>query len=265
MEPLAVVESKDSENGLVCGYPKTGRTWLRFMMAHALSDEYSLDLDINLNNVYSVIPNQESETITGQPAFLYEGVIPKIEMTHKPYKEDAFSNTNMVFMTRDPRDILVSHWLHDSLQVKLFESGLSEYVRDPQRGINAFLSHLESWSTHISADQVVSYEGMRKSPERVVTTIFKQLGVQVSNDSIGRAVSKSEISRMRRIEIASGIAGHNYDRSNPEARRVRNGKVGGFVEYLNRDDLTYIDDSISNASESAKLIIATTPYRMSHE
>ena len=43
------VTTRDAERRLVCGYPKTGRTWLRFMMANALAEDHGLGIDIDLN------------------------------------------------------------------------------------------------------------------------------------------------------------------------------------------------------------------------
>jgi alcohol sulfotransferase len=258
------VTTRDAERRLVCGYPKTGRTWLRFMMANALAEEHGLGIDIDLNNVYSVVPNEETGAINGQPTFAYGGSVPKIEMSHRRYQEGEATGSRLVFMTRDPRDIMVSHWLHDSLQVKIFDGSLREYVRDPGRGISAFLGHLESWAPHLEHNQIVAYEEMCRSPREVVTKIFQTLGVTISDGSVEHAVSQGEIGRMRQIEIDSGIAGHDYDRSNPEARRIRAGKIGGFIQYLEEADLSFIDSAITKASEPTQLVIATTPYPVTY-
>ena len=39
---------------------------------------------------------------------------------------------------------------------------------------------------------------------------------------------------MKNIEIIDGIAQHNHDRSNQEARRLRKGKIGGYLDYLDK-------------------------------
>lgn len=254
------IASDVHESRLICGYPKTGRTWLRFMMANALSEEFELGLDVDLNNVYSLIPNEATTTIEGQPTFSYEGLLPKIEMSHKPHQDHNLEISRTIFMTRDPRDIMVSHWLHDTNQVKIFNGSVSDHIRDSSCGITAFLDHLEGWSPHLASDQVVTYEAMRKDPAEVVSLIFKKLDVVVSDDSIEYAVYQGEIDRMRKIEISTGIAGHEYDRSDPDARRIRKGRIGGYVDYLNEGDLTFIDDAIKQTSKASLLIIAKTPY-----
>lgn len=253
-----------NEKRLVCGFPKTGRTWLRFMLANALSVEYGLGVDIDLNNVYSLVPNEQSGTLPGQPSFDFEDVIPKIEMSHSKYRKE-YETDRLVFMTRDPRDIIVSHWLHDTLQVKIYDGTLGDYVRSPNRGIGAYLDHLESWAPNISNEQVITYEGMRKYPRATVSDVFGQLGIEVSGQSVDTAVGLGDIRRMRNLELKTGIAGHDYDRSNPEARRVRAGRIGGYINYLTQDDLAYIDYAVSRSSPEAARIIHLTPYTTTQE
>ena len=247
------------ERRLVCGYPKTGRTWLRFMMANALSEQYELDADINLNNVYKIVPNENQGVIDGQPAFGFNGDIPKVEMSHRKYSPE-FEHSRLVFMTRDPRDIMVSHWFHDTLQVNIYEGTLNQYVRDENKGIAAFLGHLESWAPHLEDSQVVTYEDMRRSPHSAVSYIFERLGIHVGDENIEKAVARGEIRRMQRLETEYGIAGHDYDRSDPDARRIRAGKIGGYVRYLSDYDQIYIDNAINAATDAAQRIIAMTAY-----
>jgi hypothetical protein len=253
-------ETTGSNELFVCGYPKTGRTWLRYMLANTLVEHFDLGVEVDLNNVYSIIPNDEVAQIDGQPDFAFEGVLPRIQMSHKPYDPQLHEDARLAFLTRDPRDIMVSHWLHDRNQVHLFNGDLPEYVKDPNRGIAAFILHIESWAPHLSKDQIKTYESMRAEPARALGDILSVLGVHVSEVAIQKAVELGEINKMRKVEASKGIAGQSYDKSNPEARRVRRGKVGGFSDYLSPEDLSYIDASLGQISDEAKKIIAMTPY-----
>lgn len=74
------------------------------------------------------------------------------------------------------------------------------------------------------------------------------------------AIAQSEIERMRKKEKERGIAGHRYDRTDPDALRIRRGVVGGFVDYLNPTDEKYIYDRIQLASSRAIGVLALTGY-----
>ena len=51
-----IVNVGQERDRFVCGYPKTGRTWLRYMIANYLTGVYGIDVDITLANIYSVMP-----------------------------------------------------------------------------------------------------------------------------------------------------------------------------------------------------------------
>ncbi len=244
----------------VCGYPKTGRTWLRFMLANALNDTYGLGLDVDLSNAYSVVPNESVEQMKGQPDFAYTGVAPKVQMSHRKYDAERYESADLAFLTRDPRDVMVSHWMHDKNQVHLFSGSLSEYVHSPGHGIVRFLDHLETWAPHLGPDQVITYETMRTNTVETLGRIGGNIAIPFSEATLSVAALKGQIDRMRGIEITNGIAGQHYDRSNPDARRVRIGKIGGFTEHLQEGDITYIHDAVMDASPEVQAIIGLTPY-----
>lgn len=256
------VETIPNQPDLICGYPKTGRTWLRFMLASAIADHHELGVEVDLTNAYSIVPNSDSEIIPGQPDYSSVEGMPRIEMSHAPYSSDRHDGANIAFLTRDPRDIMVSHWLHNTKQIKQSSQSLAEFIRDPGAGMGAFLGHLEGWAQHLNADQVIPYEYMRPNPGAALTVISNRFNLALTSEEITRAVDASTMEAMRRKEIERGIAGHQdlYDRGDPEARRVRRGKVGGFTDYLSPDDELFISEQVAASSDHAKGIIALTGY-----
>jgi alcohol sulfotransferase len=244
---------------VVAGYPKTGRTWLRYMMAHSLLEEAGIELEVDLTNMYQVIPNDSEGTIEGQPVFAFNGLLPLIEMTHTKF-DDSYEAARKVFLTRDPRDVMVSHWMHNTRQIKITEMGLSDFIRDPRQGIDNFIAHLDSWSPHLTETAVIAYEVMRMNPAAALGKAFGIFQVQVSERNIQVAVEAGAMGKMRDKEIRNGIAGHDYDRTDPDALRIRSGKIGGYTDHLSGDDLRYIDDRIQRALPTSKHLIALTGY-----
>lgn len=248
----------DERQRLVAGYAKTGRTWMRYMLGHALSVEHRLDVNVDLTNVYGLVPNDTAGLVPGQPTFQYEGKVPKIEMTHRAYTND-YSDSRKVFLTRDPRDIMVSHWLHHKNQLDQFDGDLRDFIRSPL-GISSFVLHLETWTPNLNAEQVLTYEAMRQNPSAALRQTNELLEIGLSDRGIQYAVEVGEINQMRKVEVEHGIAGHNYDRENPEALRVRRGQVGGYIDYMQPSDQTYIQGALQELSGAAATIIALTGY-----
>ncbi len=243
----------------VCGYPKTGRTWLRYMLANYITSVYGVVMDITLANIYSIVPNDSTELIPGQQTFGFSRVMPEVIMSHASH-EPRFDGSRIIFLTRDPRDVLVSHWLHHKHQRATFNGSVSEFITSPGLGISAFCEHLDSWSSHLNTDQVVSYEAMHDRTEEKFEHILNILGIDYDAARIGKAVSESSMENMRQVEVAHGIAGHEYDRSDPEALRVRRGKVGGYKDYLSDEDIQYIDHRVSSCTTASRAILELTTY-----
>lgn len=262
-EKLPSADTKSRKQLLIAGYPKTGRTWLRYMLTHAFVKHYGLTIDIDLNSVYRVVPNDSMGLISGQPIFAYEGIIPKVEMSHLPYTNGVFDKATTVFLTRDPRDVLVSYWLHCVNQIHIFSENLTEFIHDPTLGIDGFISHLASWAPHLTEGQIITYEKMVSDPMFVLQRIISLFNLSIADEDISFAVEKSSFEQMRQKEIVRGIAGHVYDRSNPEAFRVRRGKVGGYIDYLQYTDQSYIHNRIISSEPLVKWVISHTGYSVS--
>lgn len=230
------------------------------MLANALSIEYGLGVDVKLSNSYSIVPNDAIAKMDGQPDFKFQDKIPYVQMSHKRFGPEFLDDKRLVFMTRDPRDIMVSHWMHDKNQVHLFKGSLSEFVYSRNHGIAKFLSHVESWAPHLDQEKVITYESMKADTVDALSRVGNLLSVPLSGKTIASAVTLGGIDRMREIEIKNGIAGQHYDQLNPDARRVRVGQIGGFINHLSKKDLTYIDNAVMDASTEAQSVIGLTPY-----
>jgi hypothetical protein len=56
-------------DAFIASYPKSGRTWLRFILADYLSDRFDLGLRVDLQTMFGVLPNDDLSAERGLPAF----------------------------------------------------------------------------------------------------------------------------------------------------------------------------------------------------
>ncbi|PHV65589.1 sulfotransferase domain-containing protein [Williamsia muralis] len=237
----------------ICSYPKTGRTWIRFMLAEYFSLSYDLNVDVNLLNVYTLIPNIDTN-VHGRGRDSIRAELrerQKVGMQHS-WSDSRFMKSNdTVVLVRGFEDTLVSHWMHARFHYQAEGRSISEFIRSADTGLPQIRLFAEYWAPRFDDPNVsfVSYEAMISRPLETFEFLLAALGVPVERQIAQQAVEKSTFERMQRIEVEEGMLGIRYDRSNPEALRVRKGIVGGFREVLSPHDCTYIAAEVAKSEE----------------
>jgi Sulfotransferase domain len=254
--------SSPAQRALICSYPKSGRTWLRYMLAHVLVTHFALDVKLDLANMFSVVPNDDLDVERGWPGYRFLGVLPSVATSHKRYKERLHGGCRIIFLVRDPRDVVVSYWFHRSRHMGLLAGELSEFVRDPRYGITDMLDYLETWAVAAERERllIVSYEEMKADAFFSLRRICDFLEVPVSDNTIRAAAAAGEFSRMREMELETAVGGYVYDRSDDSALRVRRGRAHGFVDYLSRADEKAISSHLASASHWVQKILDRPGY-----
>ena len=257
-------------SGIVASHPKTGRTWLRFMLAHYLGQCFGLSNTepLNMHNMYDIVPNYETDAHgRGFQRASVRTDIPLITMDHSRPCLYQHKNIPVVLLIRDPRDVAVSHWHHAKWHYANTDvpSRLSEFVSDAWA--NNFFEHFESWMrfhhARYSRLMITSYEAMHADTADQLAAVVRHMAISVSPDWIKRTVHASAFSRMKAIELKYGIRGIQYDQANRNARRVRSGTIGSHSGHL--DSLAA--ERIASAAErilshESKIILARlTNYR----
>jgi hypothetical protein len=140
---------------------------------------------------------------------------------------DDFAARKVVFLFRDPRDVIVSMAFEKEVELDLFVQEIEEVIR-----------FYNLWYEYRSADiHFVSYEGLWRDPVGEVRSICEFVGYEAPALAIKSAVSYSKFRNMKRIELS----GHGnlllhfkskFGRKAAENPRCRRGVCGGFVDYL---------------------------------
>lgn len=231
----------------LASFPKSGRTWLRFLLSHYLAAVSGEEDVIDLVSMFSILPNFDLDPIRGIPAFRFAGSIervPKIWVTHLAYDKRLFLDKPMVLIVRDPRDVMVSAFFHATRHKHRFEGQILDFIRDEAIGASAMCRYLNGWATGISErrSHVVSYEALYADPEGELIKTLTFLDLPIISSAVKSAVAAGDFSAMQVLEMQQGMPGHNYDRSDPDSRRMRRGMPGGFVDYLDGAALGLLEE-----------------------
>ena len=242
---VGLARAAASTDAFLASYPKSGRTWFRFILANYLAATAKLDVDVGLHNMFTVLPNFDFDPVRGLPAFAFRGRqgTPLVAVSHRSYDRFLFGRRPVVFMIRDPRDVLVSAYFHATRHKHRFSGDMRAFLDDPAQGTPALLGYLNGWAAGLKrhSHHVLSYERLSADPEGVTADALTFLGIGVDPTALARAIELSRFETMRDRERREGIPAHDYDRNDSESLRMRRGKAGGYVDYLDDDDIALIE------------------------
>lgn len=217
----------DSKKPVGVSFPKSGRTWLRKML-------FDLQLSIHFSHAGSN---------------LYEtGALPNFD------EIERYVDRSVIFIVRDPRDVLVSY--HEDLvhRHKVFDGSLLDMAKAPSIGIEGICAFNTLWlkrAKQLRGFRLVRYEALRSQPEETLAELCKFLGAfWITRGGIRTVVANSSFDRMQRGE-QSGEYLANYPKywfegaeGQDRPRKVRRGQAGGFVDEMPEDVRIYCNERI---------------------
>ena len=123
-------------------------------------------------------------------------------------------------------------------------------LRHPRFGIAVMVEVMNGWITEFgdrSDFTIVRYEDLRAEPARLFHELLRAIGEKEINDAVfGRAVDFSDFRNMQKLEAAGGFGSkilQPRDREDLESFKVRQGKVGGFRDYLSDESQRYAEET----------------------
>lgn len=225
------------EDAIQASIPRSGSTWLRFILFQILTGE-----DAGFGNIELRLP--EIDAHRGIPPILPSGG--RLIKTHEKYRKEY---KKAVYLVRDVRDVILSSWVR-SIEVGLapfvsdgdFDSFLLSFLKGKVLPTGSWQEHVHSWLNSPLAENgnllLVRYEDLRKRPEEVLGGLLQFLGVTPDAAAIRRAIESNTVQRMRAKEDKARKAGEpssllgNHKSAEEDGRFVRKGAVGGWRAKL---------------------------------
>jgi Sulfotransferase domain len=227
---------------IVASYPKSGRTWLRFILSNYLAEVHDLGIDVDLASMFALVPNMAGDDQRGVGAWRRVGLpngIPLTLVTHERYSRRKARELPVVLMVRNPLDVLVSSYFHRSRHRRQFAGELREFLRDERYGLPDVIAYHNGWAEGLAGHRhlVLSYEDLSAEPVSATSRVVEFLGWPLQAPAVASAVARSTFERMRDLEQATRIPGHSYDVRDADSLRMRQGKVGGHSGVLSGEDV----------------------------
>lgn len=234
----------------VISYPKSGRTWLRLMLGKYLTEIYDCDHE-GLLEIYNLT---QKMTCLPRIAFVHDGssLAPKSRKARKLGKsKDLYKQKKVILLVRDPRDVVVSYYLHCTRREKIYEGkSISEFIRDDRFGVIKIITFLNIWAKNRFIPNeflLVRYEDFHENACRELVRVLEFVGSDICPEIVGSAVDFASFENMRQLEM-NGVDKSGRlspgDTQDPESYKTRKGVIGGYLSYLSQKDIDYTDNLI---------------------
>ncbi len=203
----------------VASYPRSGNTWLRFMLYEILVGHSS-----SFANVHQLVPDIGTHH-EALPVLPGNGRLIK---THEPYRREY---KKAIYLVRDVRDVALSEFAFQKalgLAGDDFELYLQRFLQGKVNPFGSWIAHVNSWMNAKDDKRadvlLVRYDEMRRTPEERLAEMMEFVAVPVERDTIRRAIANNSVDKMREKEKV------NPQRASAKGRFVRDGSVGGWRE-----------------------------------
>jgi len=209
------------ERGVI-SFPKCGRTWIRLFL------EY-------------------------YRRFTHLGGRAVVICRHDTDKGDF---KKRVLLIRHPCDVMVSYYLHKKIRRRRGGRSIRSFIRSQRVGIPFFNKQYREWSKRKDNQLVVRYEDMFDA--QIWIDMLEFFDIPLFMEAFNEAIEKTKFANVRSNleEISKFPSAWRYlaaedgnynllEPKSPEAHKFRRGKVGGYVDYLNEDDIEYILDNFT--------------------
>lgn len=218
--PLSWVRHRglNSSDVFVASYPRSGNTWLRFMLYEILVGESTF------KNVHELVPDIGQQD-QARPVFADGGRLIK---THEPFRP-AYKKA--IYLVRDVRDVALSEFAYQKalgLVPDDFETYLQRFLRGVVNPFGSWVEHVSSWMKAQDEKRanilLVRYDEMRRSPEDSLAGMMEFMELPVQREKIQRAIANNSVEKMRAKEKV------NPQKASARGRFIREGSVGGWSQ-----------------------------------
>ena len=213
----------------IVSYPKSGNTWLRFLVASLVSDPHRIDF----TNIDRIIPDIYQHTERALQALKRPRIIKSHEYFDRRYGR-------VIYIVRDPRDVAVSYYYHHIKQRLIpedlgFEGFLDRFLAGTLDAYGSWHEHVGSWiGARADRDDflLLRYEDLSRSAEDELERVAEFLDLHVTKARLHRTVEQCSFEEMRRLERHQAHLTSTLRSSRQDIGFVRSAAVGGWQQEI---------------------------------
>ena len=213
---------------IIVAYPKSGSTWLRFMIGNYISNNRC-----DFTNYHFLVPD-----IHHNPYDCNRLRPPRIIKSHEPFTPEYY---NVIYLARDGRDVAVSMFHHlKKYRMLPFETPFDVFIPQFNEGsvskFGTWVEHVSKWINNVPQNfLLIKYENMRLDPISSLKKVLIFAGIRLEEERIASAVRASDFSNMKRAEVEQYKRCDTLIGSDKRIQFVRNAEVGEWRKYFSEE------------------------------
>ncbi len=231
-------------DAVVVSFPKSGRTFVRAMLARLYQRRFGVDERALL----------EFPALRRAPP-----AAPRVLFTHAgdamrgPQEigvdPAGYAHKKVVLIARHPGDIAVSRYHHlkhrsrDRARRTLADQPLESFVWTEKGGIPSIVAFLNRFAA-LPGVTIIRYEDFIAEPMRALGNLAAAIGIEVGPDDIADAVAFGSIGNLRQLEADGYFTSARLRRTrkgDDKSGKVRKGTSGGYRSELPPESIERVD------------------------
>jgi hypothetical protein len=239
------------------GHPKSGNTWLAYMLALLRACEHRAE--VNLANLSAYVPGIYGKDVRIADHPMLDD--PRIFREEYPIHEDLYPKT--IYLLRDPRSAIVSLFHMYRVECSDTTMTLSQFVDDYLRMSGCFRTWnrgLIRWDRQVSQWMkrtgeagrvcIVRYEEMIKDRRHVLERVAGFAGLITTSQNLDEAAARGSFEAMRELEARHGVEAYPGQMAR-RGRFIRAGTTAGWKDELDWSLVRRIEAEFGDAMEIA--------------
>jgi hypothetical protein len=206
------------EDCLIVSFPRSGNTWVRFLLANLLENSrYPLTFKQMQKKIPSIHHKKQWDKLRSMSK-------PRYIKSHMPYSPDY---EKVIYIVRDGRDVMVSAYNY------YYSSNRISFLDFLQLDIwpGRWHAHVLSWleNVHHLDLLLIRYEDLLKDPFEQLRNMAHFIGLNTDDESIYRSIRYSCFAAMKKMEAS--LTDSHLELTHP-SRFFRAGKSGLWRQYF---------------------------------
>lgn len=225
----------------ITSYPKSGNTWLRFMIGN-----YFYDTKLDFETINEVMPDlhfnpEQAKNIKDKYVFIKSHDLTKIQ-------------NKTIYIVRDGRDVAVSYYYHmkrtgeieDTLSFKNFLK--NDFLTEKYfGGWGSQIRKAKEISTKNLNIKLLRYEDLTEKTEFYLGEILKWIGETPDNNRLHYAIKKASFSELKKVEELNDEYIYNERKLiRKDYGFIRKGIIGDWKNHFDEEDIKLFNEKFGS-------------------